>query len=49
MQVFYYEKMEVSNYKNDIILAEACRTDVEQLCANVEAGACPCLTPDRLI
>ncbi|GFH23194.1 uncharacterized protein HaLaN_20773, partial [Haematococcus lacustris] len=37
-EVYYYEKMEVENYKNDIILAEACRADVEKLCANVEAG-----------
>eukprot|EP00197_Chlamydomonas_leiostraca_P010927 CAMPEP_0202884756 /NCGR_PEP_ID=MMETSP1391-20130828/41312_1 /ASSEMBLY_ACC=CAM_ASM_000867 /TAXON_ID=1034604 /ORGANISM="Chlamydomonas leiostraca, Strain SAG 11-49" /LENGTH=982 /DNA_ID=CAMNT_0049567983 /DNA_START=167 /DNA_END=3115 /DNA_ORIENTATION=+ len=37
-EVYYYEKMEVENYKNDIILAEACRGDVEKFCANVEAG-----------
>lgn len=37
-EVYYYEKMEVSNFKNDILLAEACRTDVEQFCSTVEAG-----------
>lgn len=37
-EVFYYEKMEVSNFKNDILLAEACRTDVEQFCSTVEPG-----------
>jgi Golgi apparatus protein 1 len=30
--------MEVENYKNDIILAEACREDVDKYCANVEPG-----------
>lgn len=39
-QVYYYEKMEVQNYKNDIILAEACRSDVEQFCSLVEPGGC---------
>lgn len=34
----YFEKMEVSNFRNDIILAEACREDVDKFCANVEAG-----------
>jgi Golgi apparatus protein 1 len=38
--VFYYTKMEVENYKNDIILAEACREDVDKYCANVEPGQC---------
>ena len=37
-EVYYYEKMEVSNYNNDILLAEACRTDVEKFCNNIEAG-----------
>ncbi|GIL97843.1 hypothetical protein Vretimale_3387, partial [Volvox reticuliferus] len=37
-EVYYYEKMEVSNFMNDILLAEACRTDVELYCSNVEAG-----------
>lgn len=37
-EVYYYEKMEVSNYKNDIILAEACRGDVDRFCSTVEPG-----------
>lgn len=37
-EVYYFEKMEVSNFKNDIILAEACREDVDKYCANVEGG-----------
>ncbi|KAG2452551.1 hypothetical protein HYH02_002788 [Chlamydomonas schloesseri] len=37
-EVYYYEKMEVSNFKNDILLAEACRSDVEKFCNNIEAG-----------
>lgn len=37
-EVYYYEKMEVSNFMNDILLAEACRTDVELNCNNVEPG-----------
>lgn len=38
-KVFYYTKMEVENFNNDIILAEACRSDVDKYCANVEPGA----------
>ncbi|KAG1658888.1 hypothetical protein FOA52_000676 [Chlamydomonas sp. UWO 241] len=30
--------MEVSDFRNDVILAAACREDVEKLCANVEPG-----------
>ncbi|EFJ50582.1 hypothetical protein VOLCADRAFT_103797 [Volvox carteri f. nagariensis] len=37
-EVYYYEKMEVSNFMNDILLAEACRTDVELHCSKVEPG-----------
>lgn len=37
-EVLYFEKMEVSNYNNDVILAAACKSDVEKLCANVEPG-----------
>eukprot|EP00798_Chlamydomonas_sp_ICE-L_P014061 gene14061-20002_t len=37
-EVFYFEKMEVNNYNNDVILAAACRTDVDKFCAEVEAG-----------
>ena len=34
-QVFYYEKMEISDYRNDIMLAAACRGDVDKFCAQV--------------
>jgi hypothetical protein len=37
-EVFYYELMEVSDYRNDIILAENCRLDVEAYCRDVEPG-----------
>jgi Golgi apparatus protein 1 len=37
-EVNYFEKMEVSNFKNDVILAEACRQDVDKFCATVEPG-----------
>lgn len=37
-EVYYFEKMEVSDYKNDIILAEACRWDVDKFCSTVPAG-----------
>lgn len=37
-EVSYFEKMEVSNFRNDIILAEACRDDVDKFCADVESG-----------
>mmetsp|Transcript_34914 Transcript_34914/g.77608 ORF Transcript_34914/g.77608 Transcript_34914/m.77608 type:complete len:994 (-) Transcript_34914:752-3733(-) len=37
-EVYYFEKMEVSNFKNDIILAEACREDVDKYCSSVEPG-----------
>ncbi|KAG1658887.1 hypothetical protein FOA52_000675 [Chlamydomonas sp. UWO 241] len=37
-EVSYYAKMEVSDFRNDVILAAACREDVEKLCANVEPG-----------
>lgn len=30
--------MEVSDFRNDIILAEACRQDVDKYCAKVEPG-----------
>ena len=31
--------MEVSNFHNDILLAEACREDVDKYCNTIEAGA----------
>ncbi|GFR46876.1 hypothetical protein Agub_g8517 [Astrephomene gubernaculifera] len=37
-EVLYFEKMEVSNYHNDVILAAACRDDVQKFCAEVESG-----------
>ena len=37
-EVFYFVKMEVSDYRNDIALAEACREDVEEYCRYTEPG-----------
>lgn len=37
-EVFYFQKMEVRDFRNDVILAENCRSDVDQFCANVEPG-----------
>jgi len=37
-EVFYYQLMEVSDFRNDVILAEACRQDVEKYCKDVEPG-----------
>ena len=34
-EVFYFEKMEVSDFRNDVILAAACRTDVEKFCKDI--------------
>ncbi len=41
-QVFYYEKMEVSDFNNDVILAAACRTDVDKFCKDVKPGTHVC-------
>ncbi len=38
-EVFYYQLMEVTDFRNDVILAEACRNDVEAHCKDVEPGA----------
>lgn len=38
-EVYYFEKMEVSNFNNDVILAAQCRGDVEKFCKDVEPGA----------
>jgi golgi apparatus protein 1 len=35
-EVFYFIKMEVSDYKNDVLLAEACRKDVEKFCYHIK-------------
>ena len=41
-EVFYFEKMEVSDFRNDVLLAEACRADVDKYCRLVEPGQhCP--------
>ena len=37
-EVFYFQKMEVRDFRNDVILAETCRTDVDTYCPDVEAG-----------
>ncbi|KAF8068300.1 hypothetical protein HT031_001987 [Scenedesmus sp. PABB004] len=37
-EVHYFEKMEVSNYNNDVLLAVQCRGDVERFCKDVEPG-----------
>jgi len=37
-EVFYFVKMQVADYRNDILLAEACRSDVDARCAAVPAG-----------
>lgn len=41
-EVFYYQLMEVTDFRNDVILAEACRQDVEKYCKDVEPGAACC-------
>lgn len=38
--MFYYQLMEVTDFRNDVILAEACRQDVEKYCKDVEPGRC---------
>jgi len=37
-EIFYFEKMEADDYRNDVLLAEACRTDVEKHCKKVTPG-----------
>ncbi|KAI8465216.1 MAG: hypothetical protein J3K34DRAFT_379960 [Monoraphidium minutum] len=37
-EVLYYLKMEVRDYHNDVILATACRLDVEQFCKDARPG-----------
>jgi len=37
-EVTYFINMEVTDFRNDVILAEACRGDVESFCSDVEAG-----------
>lgn len=38
-EVFYFQKMEADDYRNDVLLAEACRMDVDAHCKNVVPGA----------
>ncbi|DBA68142.1 TPA: hypothetical protein ACH3X2_013949 [Trebouxia sp. C0005] len=38
-EVFYFKKMEVTDFRNDVLLAEACRDDVDELCSKVKPGA----------
>lgn len=37
-EIFYFEKMEVNDFRNDVLLAEACRMDVESYCKHVQPG-----------
>ena len=37
-EVFYFQKMEVRDFRNDVILAEACHQDVDQFCSSVQPG-----------
>lgn len=37
-EITYFQLMEVSDFRNDVILAEACRQDVDQFCDMVEPG-----------
>ena len=37
-EVFYFKKMEVTDFRNDVILAEACRSDVDTHCKSVKPG-----------
>ena len=51
-EVFYFVRMEVSDFQNDVILAEACKTDVESLCPKVEHGEgrmLDCLRKNRFV
>ena len=38
-EIFYFEKMEADDYRNDPLLAEACHQDVIDYCEDVEPGA----------
>uniref|UniRef100_A0A061QLM5 Golgi apparatus protein 1 n=1 Tax=Tetraselmis sp. GSL018 TaxID=582737 RepID=A0A061QLM5_9CHLO len=37
-EVSYFINMEVTDFRNDVILAEACHGDVDQFCADVKPG-----------
>ena len=45
-EVFYFKKMEVSDFRNDVLLAEACRDDVDELCSRVKPGTRQLLPDD---
>ena len=49
-EVFYFEKMEVNDFRNDVLLAEACRSDVDKFCKHTQPGGHECsfciLQPD---
>ena len=45
-EVFYFKKMEVSDFRNDVLLAEACRDDVDELCSKVKPGTRQLLPDD---
>jgi len=37
-EVLYFEKMEVTDFRNDVILAASCRMDVDKFCPNIDPG-----------
>ena len=37
-EVFYFEKMEVTDFRNDVLLAEACHGDVNEFCNKKKPG-----------
>eukprot|EP01025_Chloroclados_australasicus_P047088 TRINITY_DN5227_c0_g2_i3.p1 TRINITY_DN5227_c0_g2~~TRINITY_DN5227_c0_g2_i3.p1 ORF type:complete len:747 (-),score=90.56 TRINITY_DN5227_c0_g2_i3:695-2935(-) len=37
-EVMYFIKMEITDFRNDLTLAEECRNDVDKFCVNVEKG-----------
>jgi Cysteine rich repeat len=38
-EVQYYQKMGIENFRNDPILADACRADVDNFCPKTQPGA----------
>ena len=40
-EVFYFKKMEVTDFRNDVLLAAACRDDVDEFCSKVKPGRSP--------
>eukprot|EP01026_Neomeris_dumetosa_P014680 TRINITY_DN1539_c0_g1_i1.p1 TRINITY_DN1539_c0_g1~~TRINITY_DN1539_c0_g1_i1.p1 ORF type:complete len:468 (-),score=66.09 TRINITY_DN1539_c0_g1_i1:500-1903(-) len=37
-EVLYFIKMEITDFRNDITLAEMCRADIDQFCGTIEKG-----------